>query len=258
MVLWVGTSGWQYRDWRGPFYPEKLPQRRWLEHYAASFACVEVNNTFYRLPTEEAFAAWAETAPAGFRFALKISRYLTHVRRLRDPGDPVRTFLERSQALRAHLGPLLLQLPPNLAVDAERLEETLSAFPSRLRVAVEVRHPSWFREEVAEVLRRHAAALCLTDREGEPQEPEWATAPWGYLRFHKGTSQGWRYQEATLREWTERVDRLWGPGGDVYAFFNNDPGGAAIADAIALARTGLEAGLSVSRVPIRDRDPRAR
>ncbi len=252
MVLWVGTSGWQYRDWRGPFYPEKLPQRRWLEHYAASFACVEVNNTFYRLPAEEVFAAWRESVPAGFRFALKLSRYLSHVRRLRDPGDPVRTFLERSRALRSFRGPLLLQLPPNFQVDVERLEGTLSAFPPSLRVAVEVRHPSWFREEVAEVLRRHDSALCLTDREGEPQEPAWATASWGYLRFHKGTGRAWRYREATLQEWAGRACRLWGTGGDVYAFFNNDPGCAAVTDAIAFARAGDGAGFRVSRVPTVD------
>jgi uncharacterized protein YecE (DUF72 family) len=249
MTLWVGTSGWQYRDWRGPFYPEKLAQRRWLEHYAAGFGCVEVNNTFYRLPAEEAFAAWRESVPPGFRFALKLSRYLTHIRRLREPAEPVATFLERARPLADRLGPLLLQLPPNFAVDAERLEDTLAAFPDGLHVAVEVRHPSWFRENVADVLRRHDAALCLTDREGRLQEPEWATAGWGYLRFHKGTSHGWRYPEGTLREGAERALRLWAAGADVYAFFNNDPGCAAVADAAAFARIAFDAGLAVSHVP---------
>jgi uncharacterized protein YecE (DUF72 family) len=249
MTVWIGTSGWQYRDWRGPFYPEKLPQRLWLEHYARHFRCVEVNNTFYRLPREEVFAGWRDTAPEGFRFALKLSRYISHVRRLRDIADPLRTFMERAAGLGDRVGPLLLQLPPNFPADPGRLSEALDAVPGTVQVALEVRHASWFTTEVAGVLRHHHAPLCLTDREGKIQEPEWATAAWGYVRFHRGSRSGWGYPEATLRQWASRVRALWGADGEVYAFFNNDPGGAAIRDAAAFARACADQGLAVSGVP---------
>ncbi|HYA00543.1 MAG TPA: DUF72 domain-containing protein [Candidatus Binatia bacterium] len=249
MTVRIGTSGWQYADWRGAFYPEKMPQRLWLERYASHFDVVEVNNTFYRLPAAEVFAQWRERVPASFRFALKLSRYISHIRRLREPAESMRTFLERAAQLGDRIGPLLLQLPPNFPVDPGRLEDALAAVPHRFRVAVEVRHASWFREEVAAVLRRHDAALCLTDRCGEPQEPRWPTAGWGYLRFHQGAEGDWSYGERTLRDWASRVRSLWGEGADVHAFFNNDPGCAAVRDAAAFAQVCAEAGLAVSRVP---------
>jgi uncharacterized protein YecE (DUF72 family) len=249
MTVWIGTSGWQYRDWRGLFYPERLPQRLWLQHYATGFDCVEVNNTFYRLPGESVFHAWRAAVPPRFRFALKLSRYVSHIRRLRDVGEPLRTFLERAAGLERRTGPLLLQLPPTLTADAERLSQALDAVPALLRVAVEVRHESWFDDGVARVLRRHRAALCLTDRDGQLQEPEWATARWGYLRFHRGSQSGWRYSDEQLRGWAARVREIWGPAGQVFAFFNNDPGGAAVRDAVAFAGACADAGLRVSRVP---------
>ena len=249
MTVWIGTSGWQYSDWRCRVYPEGLPQRLWLEHYAATFACVEVNNTFYRLPAEDVFAQWRERVPAGFLFALKLSRYVSHIRRLREVGDPIKTFLGRASRLGDRMGPMLLQLPPNLEAEPARLRDALAAVPTRIRVAVEVRHASWFRDEVAEVLRDCDAALCLTDRHGEPQEPEWATAEWGYLRFHRGSRSGWSYADPVLEHWADRLRSLWGPRAEAFAFFNNDPGGAAVRDASRFARICTEAGLSVARVP---------
>ncbi|MGN9778377.1 DUF72 domain-containing protein [Micromonospora sp. H33] len=143
MIL-VGTSGWQYRDWRGRFYPDRLPQRLWLEHFAARFATVEVNNAFYRLPERDTFAAWRARTPDDFCVTVKMSRYLTHIKRLRDPAEPVARFLGRATALGDRLGPVLLQLPPNLPADPDTLDATLRRFPADVRVAVEPRHPSWW------------------------------------------------------------------------------------------------------------------
>ena len=164
MTFHVGTSGWQYKDWRGHFYPTGLPQRRWLEYYAEKFSTVEVNNTFYRLPERSTFEGWDEVLPQGFLVSVKMSRYLTHVRRLKDPAEPVARFLGRADALGAHLGPVLLQLPPNLAVDPDALDATLAEFGDSVRVVVEPRHTSWWVDEVREVLEHRNAALCS----GEP------------------------------------------------------------------------------------------
>src|SRR5688500_9872866 len=165
MIL-VGTSGWQYRDWRGPFYPEGLPQRRWLEHYAEHFATVEVNNAFYRLPERETFAKWRARTPDDFCVAVKVSRYLTHVKRLSDPEEPVARFVGRATALGDRLGPVLLQLPPTLRADPAALDATLAFFPRDVRVAVEPRHESWWTSETESVLKGHDAALCWADSKG--------------------------------------------------------------------------------------------
>jgi uncharacterized protein YecE (DUF72 family) len=182
-VLHVGTSGWQYRDWRGFLYPDDLPVRRWLEHYVGAFATVEVNSTFYRLPPTETFASWARTLPAGFVMALKASRYLTHIKRLGDPAEPVARFLERAAPLGAYLGPVLVQLPPNFKVDAPRLADALDRFPRTCRLAVELRHPSWFDDTVPELLAERNVALCLTDRGSRVLGPLWRTADWGSSAF---------------------------------------------------------------------------
>jgi uncharacterized protein YecE (DUF72 family) len=186
--MWhVGTSGWQYRDWRGTFYPERLAQKGWLEHYATRFETVEVNNTFYRLPERRVFDGWAARTPPEFVMTLKLSRYLSHVRRLRDPAEPVRTFLDRVEPLRAtgRLGPLLLQLPPTMPVAADLLDAVLRRFPDDVRVAVEFRHESWFTPSVLGVLERHDAALCLADRRSHSLAPVRRSASWGYLRMHE-------------------------------------------------------------------------
>jgi uncharacterized protein YecE (DUF72 family) len=258
--LIVGTSGWQYRDWRGPLYPEGVPQRRWLEHYAGQYATVENNGSFYRLPARETFADWQARTPPGFVMAVKASRYLTHVRRLRDPAEPVARLLAAADGLGSRLGPVLLQLPPDLQADPPALASCLAEFGKhrhpgngpggRVRVAVEPRHPSWWTDEVRQVLAEHDAALCWADQQGRPVTPLWRTADWGYLRFHQGAAAPWpRYGERSLRTWTGRLAREWHAATDVYAYFNNDPGGAAIADSVAFAALARRAGLTVTRTP---------
>jgi uncharacterized protein YecE (DUF72 family) len=254
-VLYVGTSGWQYRHWRGRFYPRGLAARVWLDHYAERFATVEINNTFYRLPPRETFAGWAGRFPRDFVIAVKASRYLTHIRRLRDPHDPVRLLLERAEPLGARLGPILVQLPPNLRVDAERLDETLRAFGRSVRVAVEPRHESWFTDEIRSVLERRGAALCLADRGSRAVTPLWRTADWGYVRFHFGRARPRScYGRSALAHWVERVADLWGDD-DVYAYFNNDGEGCAVRDAVVFAHLAETRGLHPTRVPRRGEAP---
>ncbi|MDP9453064.1 MAG: DUF72 domain-containing protein [Actinomycetota bacterium] len=249
-MLHVGTSGWQYRDWRGVLYPDGLPVRRWLEHYVGAFATVEVNNTFYRLPPTETFATWFRSLPPDFVMALKVSRYLTHLKRLAEPAEPVARFLERSAPLGPRLGPVLLQLPPNLAADRPRLADTLDRFPSTCRVAVEVRHPSWFDDRTAGLLAERNAALCLTDRGSRVTGPLWRTADWGYVRFHEGRARPRPcYGDTALGHWAERLAERWPEGEDVFAYFNNDPRGCAVRDAVRFAHLARRAGLQPSRVP---------
>ncbi|MER6594593.1 DUF72 domain-containing protein [Micromonospora purpureochromogenes] len=247
MIL-VGTSGWQYRDWRERFYPPKLPQRLWLEHFTTRFATVEVNNAFYRLPERETFAAWRARTPEDFCVAVKMSRYLTHIKRLRDPAEPVARFLGRATALGDRLGPVLVQLPPNLPVDAEALDATLRLFPAEVRVAVEPRHPSWWTAPVRQVLERRRAALVWADRRGRPVTPLWRTTDFGYLRLHEGRAQPWpRYGRAALASWVRRLAETFDDVEPAYVYFNNDPGGAAVVDALAFARLARRAGRPVSR-----------
>jgi uncharacterized protein YecE (DUF72 family) len=230
-VILVGTSGWQYRDWRGGFYPAKLPQRLWLEHYAGEFRTVEVNNAFYRLPARETFTDWAHRTPEGFCVAVKMSRYLTHLKRLKDPAEPVHRFLGRANGLGGKLGPVLLQLPPTLKADPAALHTVLSLFPRDVRVAVEPRHPSWWTDEIRELLTRHNAALCWADRRGRPLTPLWRTADFGYLRLHQGAARPYpRYGRQALASW---ASRLHGAFSDAHVYFNNDHGAAAVADARA-------------------------
>jgi uncharacterized protein YecE (DUF72 family) len=232
----VGTSGWQYRSWRGRFYPPKLPTRRWLEYYSQHYPVVELNTTFYGLPTVEATARWAEQAPEGFRFAAKMSRYVTHVRRLRDPQQPIALFFERLAPLGPRLGPVLFQLPPDLQAEPARLDAALAECPTEARLAVEPRHPSWFNDEVRDVLARRGAALSAADRRSQLRAPLWRTASWGYVRFHEGLgSPRPCYGDAALRSWARRIDGVWGPGEEVFAFFNNDAEGCAPRNAARLA-----------------------
>ncbi|BBC37708.1 Histidine kinase [Streptomyces graminofaciens] len=252
MPLFIGTSGWQYKDWRGVLYPADLPVRLWLEEYAARFATVEVNNAFYRLPTRENFEAWRDRVPSDFVVAVKASRYLTHVKRLRDPGEPVDRLMTHAAGLGARLGPVLLQLPPTLRADPALLDACLACFPPSARIAVEPRHDSWWIPEVREVLRSRGAALCWADVRARPVTPLWRTADWGYVRFHEGRAQPWpRYGRQSLETWAERIAHTWPEGADVYAYFNNDPGGAAVEDAMTFGRAARREGRRVTRLPER-------
>jgi uncharacterized protein YecE (DUF72 family) len=228
MTWLVGTSGWQYKDWRGVLYPEGVPQRLWLEAYAREFPTVESNNAFYRLPAPETFAAWRERTPDGFVMAVKASRFLTHIKRLEEPEEPVQRLMTAVAALKEKLGPILLQLPPTLRAAPGRLDRCLACFPRDVRVAVEPRHDSWWTDEVQDVLRARGAALCWADRLSRPQNPLWRTAGWGYVRMHQGRA-GVEYGETALRTWAARLREAgWQ---DVYVYFNNDPGGAAVRNA---------------------------
>ena len=247
----IGTSGWQYRDWgHGRFYPEGLPQRAWLECFAERFATVEVNNAFYRLPERKTFEAWRARTPDDFCVAVKMSRYLTHIKRLADPKEPVARFLDRAAGLGDRLGPVLLQLPPNLRADADALDRTLREFPRDVRVAVEPRHTSWWTDEVRDTLERRGAALCWADRRSRPVTPLWRTAEFGYLRMHEGRATPRpRYGRTALATWVDRVCDTYDDRVPMYVYFNNDPGGAAIADATAMASIAARKGREVSRTP---------
>lgn len=245
MTVRVGTSGWQYADWRGPFYPAKLPQRAWLSSYCESFDTVEVNSSFYRLPTVDTVQRWAAELPGDFVMAIKASRFLTHVKRLRDPAEPVKRLLGVLAPLRERglLGPILIQLPPDLPAEIDRLAETLAAFPPGVRVAVEPRHRSWFTVELKAVLTDHRAALVWADRGGRSLGPLWRTAEWCYLRLHHGRS-GWGYDNRDLGRWAARLAE----GGDGYAYANNDPGAAAVRDARRLRAMLVARGQPAARV----------
>ena len=236
MTVLVGTSGWQYRHWRGAFYPQDVPQRQWLEYYASKFATVENNGTFYRLPALGTTKDWGSRIPDRFVMALKASRYLTHIKRLRQPADSVHRMLSIFSGLGHKLGPMLIQLPPDLEADPALLDDCLAQFPAGSRVAVEPRHPSWWCDPVREVLTARNAALCWADRVN-PVTPLWRTADWGYLRFHEGTATPWpQYGEAALSGWANRIASTWPPNAPVYAYFNNDQNAAAIIDAATLTR----------------------
>ncbi|MER7406761.1 DUF72 domain-containing protein [Streptomyces sp. NPDC000070] len=252
MTLFVGTSGWQYKDWRDFLYPSGLPMRLWLEEYAGHFATVEINNAFYRLPARETFEDWRARVPADFVVAVKASRYLTHIKRLKDPEEPVDRLMSHAAGLGDRLGPVLLQLPPNLRADPGLLDACLARFPAATRVAVEPRHDSWWTPEVRAVLESRHAALCWADVLARPATPLWRTTDWGYVRFHQGRARPWpRYGRRSLATWLDRIATTWPDGEDVYAYFNNDPGGAAVADAMTFARLGRSAGLEITRTPQR-------
>jgi len=258
MPLKIGTSGWQYRDWRGVLYPPEVPQRRWLEQYGQRYQSVENNNSFYRLPSRETFEGWRERTPDDFVMAVKASRYLTHVRRLRDPAEPVARLLGAAAGLGPKLGPVLLQLPPTLQADADALDACLREFRAAaaalglggLQVAVEPRHETWWTEQIRAVLTGHDAALCWADRLGRPIAPLWRTASWGYLRLHEGTARPRpRYGAQALRTWVTRLGETWPDEADVYVYFNNDHGGAAIVNSAQFANLARRAGRTVTRTP---------
>ncbi|MCL7744130.1 DUF72 domain-containing protein [Guyparkeria hydrothermalis] len=230
----LGTSGWNYRHWREVFYPASLPASEWLSFYAERFASVEINATFYRLPSEATLDAWRQAVPSDFRFAVKASRYITHMKKLKDPLESTGAFFEKIERLGDRLGPILFQLPPRWRVNPDRLAAFLEALPSGHRYAFEFRDPSWWTESVTDLLVEHRAAFCLFDLEGEAP-PGWTTADFVYLRWHgsDGRYQG-RYSDATLDDWAERIRGWVAAGRDVYGYFDNDAEGQAPEDAARL------------------------
>jgi uncharacterized protein YecE (DUF72 family) len=235
-VARIGCSGWQYKHWRGDFYPVELPTSRWFDYYAARFDTVEINNTFYRLPATETFARWAERAPAGFLFAVKASRFLTHMKKLKDPEEPLARLFERMRPMRRHLGPVLYQLPPGWKLDLARLEHFLQALPKRAGHVLEFRDPSWYADTVSALLERYGVSRCLHDMKGSATGEE-RVGPLVYVRFHgaSGTYSG-AYPPDRLRRWAVWLNRQRRDGCEIYAYFNNDVGGHAPRDAVMLRR----------------------
>lgn len=241
----VGCSGWHYTGWRGRFYDPALPSTRWLEHYASRFDTVELNNSFYRLPEAGQFARWAASVSPSFTFAVKASRYLTHLKRLRDPEEPIERLLDRAIELGPTLGPILYQLPPRWIPDRERLESFLAALPRRRRIGrrvVRLAHVIEFRDvrgytpDIVQQLDRHGVSLCVHDMP-DSASPRLQVGPIVYVRFHGfGAKYGGSYPTNVLEEWSEWLGERLASGVDVYVYFNNDVDGHAVEDATRLVR----------------------
>jgi uncharacterized protein YecE (DUF72 family) len=242
--LRIGCSGWNYRSWRGRFYPADLPVSRWLAYYASVFDTVEVNNTFYRLPEASTFASWRTQTPSGFLMATKASRFLTHMKRLKDPAEPLHRFFSRVSALGPAVGPVLYQLPPQFHRDLDRLAAFLRVLPRsapaggrrRIRHVMEFRDPSWYEQEVFDLLAEFDVALCLHDKADSPID-DLVVGPFVYVRFH-GTSGHYHgsYSQRTLAKRAAWLAEQWRGGREVYAYFNNDPDAVAPGDALHLKR----------------------
>jgi uncharacterized protein YecE (DUF72 family) len=235
-LIHIGTSGWEYADWRGRFYPAELARDRWLEFYAERFGTVELNASFYRLPDAETFADWGRRVPAPFVFAVKASRYLTHVRRLREPREPLDRLWSRARRLDRHLGPVLYQLPPRWLPNLERLEAFLAAVPAGHPQALEIRDRRWYRADVLAALADSAVSLCLHDMPGSEPSPD-PVGSMVYVRFHgAGERYGGAYPSQRLSAWADRMVDWSRAGLPVWAYFNNDRGGHAVVDADRLRR----------------------
>jgi uncharacterized protein YecE (DUF72 family) len=218
MNLYVGTSGYSYKEWKGPFYPRDMPERQMLRYYGERFRAVEINNTFYRLPKASVLEGWAGEVPEDFRFVLKASQRITHKQRLKDAGDLVDYLFKAAGTLKERLGPILFQLPPFLRKDVPRLCDFLTLLSGRGSAAFEFRHQSWFDDEVFAVLREHGVALCIAEAENDLEIPFVSTADWGYLRLRRPD-----YGEAELKAWGERVrGQDWR---EVYVFFKHEEEG---------------------------------
>jgi uncharacterized protein YecE (DUF72 family) len=246
-ALRIGCSGWQYKHWRGGFYPADLPTSRWFDHYARTFDTVEVNNSFYRLPSPETFARWRAAAPPGFLYAVKASRFLTHMKKLKDPATPLDLFFEGARHLGETLGPVLYQLPPRWPLNPDRLRQFLEALDAiqgpaagvqgaarlPVRHVMEFRDPTWYDERALALLRAHDVALCLHDMAGSATGTI-GGSPFVYVRFHGATKYAGRYEDERLDAWADWLSARWRDGCDVFAYFNNDVGGHAPRDAIRL------------------------
>lgn len=251
-IVRIGCSGWSYESWRGGLYPRGLPASRRLERYAEVFDTVEVNATFYRLAKRSTVEHWVELTPAGFLFAVKASRYLTHMRRLRDVGDGARRFFDPLEPLResGRLGPVLWQLPESLPRDDDLLARALDALDGLPRAdhCYEFRHPSWFAPPVFDLLASHGASLAIGDDRRRPLPEARPLGPLAYLRLHYGSrGRNGNYSSAELAEWRRRI-AAWRPRRDVFAYFNNDWRGFAPANAAELLESfgGARSARSVS------------
>jgi uncharacterized protein YecE (DUF72 family) len=239
----IGTSGYVYPHWRkGVFYPAGLPARQELGYYAERFRTVELNNPFYRLPTPEMFTRWRESTPEGFDFAVKASRYITHIKRLRDVSAEIGLFLDRATELGSKLGPILFQLPPTQQIDLPRLSDFLTLLTPDHRWVVEFRHPSWYVGETYQTLAEHGVALCVPVG-GRVQPDRVTTASFTYIRMHRGQEDGGGFTRQELKTWAARIRAVESAGKDVYLYFNNDWQGFAIRDALRLEELLIAGGV---------------
>jgi len=235
--LFIGTSGWTYADWRGPFYPDNVPKRAWLEWYATRFATTEINGSFYRTPTVEAVESWKEQTPSAFKFSWKASKFITHWKRLGASSESSLELMEsRIERLGKKCGPILFQLPPRFEADNDRLAEFLEMLPRKYIYVFEFRHPSWYRDNTFELLASRGVSLCISDRHDAPS-PWVVTADHVYVRGHgpRGAYEG-RYSRKTMDTWAAQIRRWCSKGKTVYVYFDNDQKSAAPADATALIK----------------------
>lgn len=230
----IGTSGWHYLHWKGPFYPEGLPDELLLEHYVKHFQTAEINNSFYQSPEKETFAQWHDSVPDDFIFSVKASRYITHMKKMKDPDQPVSNFIDRVRVLGKKLGPILFQLPPKLNFNLDRLKGFLNALPGDYRYAFEFRDPSWFTDQAEEALAEKGAAFCIYDFEGR-QSPRSVTADFVYVRLHgpDGAYKG-KYDDRCLSDWAEAFLSWFNEGKEVFCYFDNDEKGYAAQNALRL------------------------
>jgi len=232
----IGTSGWHYPHWVGPFYPQALPKKEFLPFYARQFSTVEINNTFYHLPSQETLETWRKGTPKGFLFACKGSRFITHMKKLKDPENSTRRFFEAIQVLGPKLGPILFQLPPRWNVNLERLDGFLKVLPRPYRFAFEFRDDSWFQQETYDLLRHYQAGLCVYHLAGR-RSPIEVTADFVYIRLHgPGDSYQGQYGVKGLRPWANRCVAWANDGKDVFCYFDNDEAGYAVKDALDLRK----------------------
>lgn len=231
----VGCSGWVYTHWREVFYPKGLPQREWFEFYAQQFDTVEINNSFYRLPKPETFEGWRQRSPTGFRFAVKGSRFITHIKRLKDPVEGVGRFFESADKLESRAGPILWQLAPSFQRDDDRLGAFLQALPRAHLHTFEFRHKSWLCPEVYALLGEHRAALCIPDRPDLPQDIR-TTTDWSYVRLHGSNHDEGDYSSSELETWAARIREFAQDGCGVWVYFDNDQRGFAVGNARSLRK----------------------
>lgn len=238
----IGTSGWTYPSWKGAFYPEELPSRQYLEFYAKEFATTEVNYSFYHLPRPSTYEKWAAQVPDDFLFALKASRFITHIKRLIDVEEAWQTFVQNAHSLGPHLGPILFQFPPSFRCEPARLAAFLriaqapAPKSNPLKLVVEFRHESWFAEDIYHLLKRHNVALCIADSPRYPRE-EVITTDFTYFRFHGRTQLfASKYSDTELAEEARKIKRYLRDGLDVFAYFNNDAEGHAVENARTLRK----------------------
>ncbi|MFO8100968.1 MAG: DUF72 domain-containing protein [Dehalococcoidia bacterium] len=230
----VGTSGWHYTHWKGPFYPQKMASKDFLSYYVQYFSTSEINNSFYQLPAEKTLAGWRDAVPDGFQFAVKGSRYITHMKKLKEPEQSVGNFLNRVEALGDRLGPILFQLPPKWKANPERLESFLKALPGDFDYVFEFRDTSWFAPEIEDLLSKHGAGFCIYDLAGT-QSPQMVTGSLVYLRLHgPGGAYEGSYDDEALSGWAEQIRNWSSEGRRVYCYFDNDEAGYAARDGLRL------------------------